>query len=51
MNRIMLPNVVYRELTHSEPPQSPVACFYRRNETAPAALAFIQAMKRHRLRA
>jgi DNA-binding transcriptional LysR family regulator len=49
MSKLGIPNVVFRDLAHALPPQSPVACFHRRNETAPATLAFIKAMNRHRL--
>jgi DNA-binding transcriptional LysR family regulator len=51
ISRLAIPNVVFRDLALSAPPQSPVACLHRRNETAPAAMAFIQAISRHRLKA
>jgi hypothetical protein len=50
MSTLAIPNVAYRELAVASPPQSPVAFFHRRNEKAPAAMAFIQAMSRHRLK-
>jgi DNA-binding transcriptional LysR family regulator len=50
LTRLALPNVAYRELDVSPPPLSPIACIYRRNESAPAAQAFIQAMHDHKLR-
>jgi DNA-binding transcriptional LysR family regulator len=50
MSKLAIPNVVFRELKHDSPPQSPVACIHRRNEKAPAAAAFIQAMGRHKLK-
>ena len=51
MSKLAIPNVAFRDLALSSPPQSPVACFHRRNEKAPAAAAFIQAMSRHKLKA
>jgi len=49
MSKLAIPNVAYRDLALASPPQSPVACFHRRNETAPATIAFIKAMNRYRL--
>jgi DNA-binding transcriptional LysR family regulator len=49
MSRLAMPNVVFRDLAHPAPPQSPVACFHRRSETAAATVAFIQSMERHRI--
>lgn len=50
LKRLALPNVAYRELDVPSPPLSPIACIYRRNESAPAARAFIEAMQDHKLR-
>ena len=47
MSKLAIPNVAYRDLALASPPQSPVACFHRRNETAPATLAFIRTMSCH----
>jgi DNA-binding transcriptional LysR family regulator len=49
LSRLAVPNVVFRELAHGAAPLSPVACFHRRNETAPATMALIAAMNRHRI--
>jgi DNA-binding transcriptional LysR family regulator len=49
MSKLAIPNVAYRDLALASPPQSPVACFHRRNETAPATLAFIRMMNRYRM--
>jgi DNA-binding transcriptional LysR family regulator len=49
MSRLAVPNVVFRELAPEAAPPSPVACFHRRNETAAATMAFIEAMKEHRI--
>ena len=49
MSKLAIPNVAYRDLALASPPQSPVACFHRRNETAPATLAFIRMMNRFRV--
>jgi DNA-binding transcriptional LysR family regulator len=50
LNRLRLPNVAYRELQVASPLLSPIACVYRRNESAPAIQAFIQVMHDHKLR-
>jgi DNA-binding transcriptional LysR family regulator len=50
MSKLAVPNVVFKDLAHATPPQSPVACFHRRNEAAPATVAFIAAMQRHRMK-
>lgn len=49
MSKLAIPNVAYRDLAVAAPPQSPVACFHRRNETAPATLAFIRTMGKFRM--
>jgi DNA-binding transcriptional LysR family regulator len=49
LSRLALPNIVFRELAVPKVPLSPIACVHRRNETAPAANAFIHAMRRHKL--
>lgn len=51
MSKVKMPNVIYRSLAMPDAPQSPIACFYRRHETAPATLAFVAAMRRHELKA
>ena len=51
MSKLAIPNVVYRDLAVASPPQSPVAFFHRRNEAAPATIAFIKAMNRYRVEA
>lgn len=50
MRRLGLPNVAYRELKVASPPLSPIACVYRRTESAPAVKAFIQVMNDRKLR-
>jgi DNA-binding transcriptional LysR family regulator len=50
LGKLAIPNVVIKELDVPEPPLSPIACVFRRNESAPAATAFIRAMERHRLK-
>lgn len=50
MNRVALPNIVFRELDVPKPPTSPIAFVYRRNEPSPAVRALIKGMRRHRLR-
>lgn len=50
MSRLGLPNVAYRELEVALPPLSPIACVYRRSESAPAIQAFIQVMNDRKLR-
>jgi DNA-binding transcriptional LysR family regulator len=49
LGKLAIPNVVIKELDVAEPPLSPIACVFRRNESAPAAAAFVRAMERHRL--
>jgi DNA-binding transcriptional LysR family regulator len=49
LGKLAIPNVVIKELDVAEPPLSPIACVFRRNESAPAAAAFIRAMERYRL--
>ena len=49
LGKLAIPNVVIKELNVPEPLLSPIACVFRRNESAPAAAAFIRAMERHRL--
>jgi len=50
IRRLGLPNVAYRDLKVASPPLSPIACVYRRNESAPAVNAFIQVMHDRKLR-
>ncbi len=51
LSAIKLPNVVFRELGGGNVPQAAIACIHRRNESAPAAKAFIQSLRRHVLEA
>jgi DNA-binding transcriptional LysR family regulator len=50
LGKLAIPNVVIKELDVPEPPLSPIACVFRRNESAPAATAFVKAMERYQLR-
>jgi DNA-binding transcriptional LysR family regulator len=50
LGKLAIPNVVIKELDVSQPPLSPIACVYRRNESAPAAAAFVNSMQRYMLR-
>ena len=46
LSAIRMPNVVFRELGGGDVPQAAIACIHRRNESAPAAKAFIQSLRR-----
>jgi DNA-binding transcriptional LysR family regulator len=50
LGKLAIPNVVIKELDVPAPPLSPIACVYRRNESAPAAAAFIHTMRRYQLK-
>jgi DNA-binding transcriptional LysR family regulator len=50
LGKLAIPNVVIKELDVPTPPLSPIACVYRRNESAPAANAFVKSMEQYKLR-
>lgn len=46
---VHMPNVVYRDLKTDTPPTAPIALVYRKNETSPAAQAFLKYIRKRAL--